>query len=64
MKSIDDCKGGLLDSCSYLHDKYLKDVEGSEKFDVEGEKKQEQERLRQQEEEESARRRAMSEPEW
>jgi hypothetical protein len=64
MKSVEDCRGGLLDSCAFLHDKYLKDVEGGDKFSIEDERRRENERIQKQKEEEDARRREMSEPEF
>jgi hypothetical protein len=64
MKSVEDCRGGLLDSCAFLHDKYLKDVEGGDKFSIEDERRRENERIRKQKEEDDARRREMSEPEF
>lgn len=64
MKSVEDCRGGLLDSCSFLHDKYLKEVEGGDKFDVEEERRLEHERQRKQLEADEARRKELSEPEF
>lgn len=43
MQSVDDCKGGLLDSCSFLYNKYLKGKEGVEQFNVEEEWRREHE---------------------